>query len=140
MRKSRNDRQQHRGQHVENNDARSVGEQISKIVHGDGRLVDQSARNGHYGILIMTAYLMHGVDSLGQMCRHLRIPNDDLIVAFNNLNSSGLIGENSWPNRNKESLLSLQENHQPRTLLIDWCQIAATASGYLGALRSTRGM
>jgi hypothetical protein len=140
MRKSKNDWNQHRHQHVDLQDARSVGEFISQIVHGEGRLQDVEARNGHLGILIMVANMMHGTETVGHACRHLRIPADDLIIPFNNLTANGLLGDKAWPSRNKQKLMSMYNESADREALMDWCQIAATASGYLGMPVQTQGI
>jgi hypothetical protein len=60
------------------------------------------------------------------------MPADDLITSFNNLVANGLIGENTWPKQNRQRLLALRDESEDRDSLIDWCQIAATASGYMG--------
>lgn len=132
MRKQRSDWQQHRHPYVDPTDARAVGDLISRIVHGEARISDSAGRNGHYGILIMAAHLIHNIDSVGHACRYLRMPADDLITSFNNLVANGLIGENTWPKRNKQRLLALRDESEDRDSLIDWCQMAAVASGYMG--------
>jgi len=104
---------------------------IRDICGDDWKTINESEKEGGYGVAMLISYIRGVKPSLGDFSRHLGVATDELSRPLSRLIKNGVIGREDagWDVKNDRALLGQAGESEAQRI---WGFIAALSSGELG--------